>query len=148
MMTGVGVQICRSSFVFRRLVCHTFVIINNLLWCRLIFLVEIFPTVSLVLSSEFRCASKNFLFYFLLSPLCSQITRRREREKKRKRSQKHTKALVTTTTIPLEKSRRDEFNDIKKKSLMVTRVCHTYLNIFRWLVWPTSIVVSDLPYYF
>jgi hypothetical protein len=147
MMTGVGVQICRSSFVFGRLVCHTFVIINNLLWCRLIFLVEIFPTVSLVLSSEFRCASKNFLFYFLLSPLCSQITRRREKEKKKKIPETY-QSFSHNNNSTVRKISKRWIQRHKKKSLMVTKVCHTYLNIFRWLVWPTSIVVGDLPYNF
>jgi len=130
-MIGVGVQICRGSFVFGRLMYHTLVTIDDLLWCRLICFVEIFPTVSLVLSSEFRCTSKFFLFfYFLLSPLSSQITRKKEIKKKKKISEVYRNFSHNNISI-IRKISKKWIQRHKKRLLMMTGVCHTCLDIFR-----------------
>jgi len=60
-----------------------------------------------------------FVFYsFFLSHLSSQITRRREERKKqgnkKKRILKACQSFDNTSPVPLERSRWEEFNDIKK----------------------------------
>ena len=46
------------------------------------------------------------------------------REREGKKTWKHIAAPITTPPVPLKRSRKDKFNDTKKKSLMVTQISY------------------------
>jgi amino acid transporter len=112
-MTGVGVQICRGSFVFGQLVCHTLITIDSLLFMLFDFsnrdlsngIVDVIIGVSMCLQF--------FLLFFIFYSLLS-LYKLQEEKREKKKSQEHTKTLVTTTLVKLKRSQKDEFNDIKK----------------------------------
>lgn len=101
--------------------------ICDLPWCRCICFVEIFPTILVVLSSEFRCAFRVSLFFlnFLFSHLSSQNTRKREEREKTNKERKnlgHIEISMMTSPVSLtftvcdpherSKSKRDLFNAV------------------------------------
>jgi hypothetical protein len=127
--------------------------------CYLIHLIEIFTTVLVLSLLEFQCIFKIilFIFYFFISPISSQTTRRRDgRIKERKKIKwywRHSETPMTTSPVLLERSRQDEFNDTKKsyKQWMkwVIRAIQSYQDSLASasLVWPTPITDDDFPWY-
>lgn len=104
-----AVQMCRSSFAFKRLVWHTLFTVDNIPWCHWIHLLEIFPTISVMSLLELWCASKIIFKIFVLSlPFFTKA-------KRKKRLWRHTKApIISTRQIKWRKGR----------SPTVTEVCN------------------------
>jgi len=55
--------------ILRSLMWLTPIIVDDLFWCRLIYLVKIFSTLLMMSSSEFRYVFRVFIFFIFLSPL-------------------------------------------------------------------------------
>jgi hypothetical protein len=145
---------CRGLFFFGQLVWNILVTVCDLLWCRWIRLIEIFSTVLAVSSSELRCASGFFLYIFstFFSPpsLHKLQEERKKKQRNKKRPQRHTKVLTMRQPILLERSQRDESNDIKEGHQWwlecATQAVRRQMSsgIFGWPVWPTPITVHNL----
>jgi hypothetical protein len=94
--------------------------------------------------------SFNFFLLFSLSPLSSQITRRRKKKETKKRLWRYTKASIITPTILLEIFQWDEPNYINKGHQQWiecgTRVVWRKMSLktFGWLLWSTPVTVCDI----
>jgi hypothetical protein len=147
-----AVQIYQGLFTFKQLVWHTLITVGGLPWCHWIRFVKFFPTVLMVSSSELQYVSRIFSFFLLfsLSPLSSQITRRRKKKETKKRLWRYTKASIITPTILLEIFQWDEPNYINKGHQQWiecgTRVVWRKMSLktFGWLLWSTPVTVCDI----